>query len=131
RRRAIETAELAGLGDRVEVCDDLAEWDYGDDEGLTIDEIRRAVPGWTIFTHGARGGETATQVGSRADRVIARCAAAGGPVALVSHGHFLRVLGARWIGLTPESGALLALGTATTSTLGTEHEQRVLCNWNV
>lgn len=130
RRRARETCELAGLGARVEVDDDLAEWDYGDYEGRTTEEIRQTVPGWTIFTHGAPGGETADQVASRADRVIARACATGGIVVLFSHGHFLRVLGARWAGFPAAAGTGLGLDTATLSFLGHEREQRVLRVWN-
>src|ERR1700730_17914520 len=85
RQRARETCELAGLGDRAHVADDLAEWNYGSYEGLTTEEIRKTVPGWTIFAHGAPGGETVEQVGARADRVIARAEGVGGLVALFSH----------------------------------------------
>jgi broad specificity phosphatase PhoE len=130
RHRARETCELAGLGDRAEVTDDLAEWDYGEYEGRTTAEIRDEVPGWTIFTHGAPGGETFEHVAARADRVLARAEAAGGVVAMFSHGHFLRVLGARWIELPASGGALLGLDTATLSFLGCEREQRVLRMWN-
>ena len=130
RRRARETCELAGLAAPAEVDDDLAEWDYGSYEGRTTAEIRRTVPGWTIFTHGAPGGETADQVAARADRVIARAEAAGGVVALFSHGHFLRVLGARWAGFPASAGSALGLDTGTVSFLGHEREQRVLRVWN-
>jgi broad specificity phosphatase PhoE len=130
RRRARETCELAGLFRQAEVTDDLAEWDYGSYEGRTSDEIRREVPGWTIFSHGAPGGETAEQVATRADRVIARAQAADGVVALFSHGHFLRVVGARWVGLPASAGACLGLDTASLSFLGHEREQRVLRVWN-
>ena len=123
-------AALAGLGGRAEVTDDLAEWDYGRYEGSTTAEIRRDVPNWTIFSHGAPDGETTATVAARADRVIERACEAGGVVALFSHGHFLRVLGARWVGLPPSAGALLALDTATLSFLGHEREQRVLRVWN-
>ncbi len=114
------------------VDDDLVEWDYGDYEGLTTAQIRATVPGWTIFTGDPPGGETAAAVGVRADRVIATAASAAraGDVALFSHGHFLRVLGARWIGLPPTDGALLRLDTATVSVLGYEHDRRVLRVWN-
>ena len=104
RKRARDTCELAGLGARAEVTDDLAEWDYGDYEGRTTEQIRAEVPGWTIFSGGAPGGETAEQVAARADRVIARAQSCGGVVALFSHGHFLRVLGARWVGLPASAG---------------------------
>jgi broad specificity phosphatase PhoE len=130
RQRARETCELAGLGARAEVDDDLAEWNYGSYEGRTTEEIRETVPGWTIFTHGAPGGETAEAVAARADRVIARAEAAGGLVALFSHGHILRVLGARWANLPASAGAGLGLDTATLSFLGHEREQRVLRVWN-
>jgi len=130
RRRARDTCELAGLGPQAEVTDDLAEWDYGRYEGRTSEDIRREVPGWTIFGDGAPGGETAEDVAARADRVIARAQAAGGVVALFSHGHFLRVLGARWVDLPAAAGAYLGLDTATLSFLGYEREQRVLRVWN-
>jgi broad specificity phosphatase PhoE len=128
--RARETCELAGLGARAEVTDDLAEWNYGEYEGRTSVDIHRDVPGWTIFASGAPGGEQPADVGLRADRVIARAVAVGGPVACFSHGHLLRVIGARWIGLPAQDGALLALDTATLSVLGHEREQRVLRVWN-
>jgi broad specificity phosphatase PhoE len=130
RRRARETAELAGFAGRGEVTEDLAEWDYGEYEGLTTAEIRAEEPDWTIFTHAAPGGETAEQVATRADRVLARAEATGGVVAMFSHGHFLRVLGARWIGLPAPDGALLGLDTATLSFLGRERAQHVLRVWN-
>jgi broad specificity phosphatase PhoE len=129
RQRAIDTCAYAGLGDRAIVTDDLAEWDYGDYEGRTTVEIRRSIPDWTIFTHGALGGESAVHVGARADRVLQRAAEAG-HAALFSHGHFLRVLGARWIGLAPDDGRLLGLDVATLCVLGHEHGQRVLRSWN-
>ncbi|HEY7105667.1 MAG TPA: histidine phosphatase family protein [Acidimicrobiia bacterium] len=130
RERAIETCELAGLGDRAEATDDLAEWNYGEYEGLTTAQIREREPHWTIFSHGAPGGETAQQVAARADRLLGRVVTAGGDVALFSHGHFLRVLGARWIGLAAEDGRLLGLDVATLSVLGHERAQRVLRMWN-
>ena len=130
RARARATCALASLQSRAEVTDDLAEWDYGEYEGRTTEEIRAEVPGWTIFRDGAPGGETADEVAARADRVIARAAAAGGVVALFSHAHFLRVLGARWIGQPAAAGAWLGLDTGTLSCLGHEREQRVLRVWN-
>jgi probable phosphoglycerate mutase len=130
RARARTTCEHAGLASRVEVTDDLAEWHYGEYEGRTTEEIRAEVPGWTIFRDGAPGGETADGVAARADRIIARATAAGGVVALFSHAHFLRVLGARWIGQPAAAGAWLGLDTATLSCLGHEREQRVLRVWN-
>jgi broad specificity phosphatase PhoE len=130
RRRALDTCTLAGFGDRAEIDDDLAEWDYGDYEGRTTAAIRSEVPGWTIFGEGAPGGESAAEVAARADRVIARCGAVDGTVAVFSHGHFLRVLGARWVGLEAADGRLLGLDTASLSVLGHEREQRVLRVWN-
>ena len=130
RRRARNTCELAGLAAGCEVDDDLAEWNYGEYEGRTTAEIRERDPGWTIFTSDPPGGETAAQVSARADRVLARAVRADGPVALFSHGHFLRVLGARWIGLPAADGRLLGLDTATLSVLGHERDQQVLREWN-
>jgi probable phosphoglycerate mutase len=130
RTRARVTCELAGYGAQAGIDDDLVEWDYGDYEGLTTPQIRESVPGWTVWTHESPGGETAAQVGARADRVIERATQADGDVALFAHGHFLRVLGARWIGLAPESGALLGLDTAALCELGFERENRVIWLWN-
>ena len=131
RERALDTCAFAGLGDRVEICDDLAEWNYGDYEGRTTRSTSAPrCPDWTIFTHGAPGGETVEEVAGRADRVIARAAEAGGDVACFSHGHFLRVLGARWLGLDGIEGRLLGLDVASISVLGYERTQRVLRSWN-
>jgi broad specificity phosphatase PhoE len=130
RVRARTTCELAGLAGKADVTDDLAEWNYGDYEGRTTAAIRAEVPGWTIFRDGAPGGETAEEVAARADRVIARALDAGGVVAVFSHGHFLRVLGARWIEQPVEAGGWLGLDTATVSCLGHEREERVLRVWN-
>lgn len=130
RARARTTCELAGLGKGADVTDDLVEWNYGDYEGRTTAAIRAEVPGWSIFRDGAPGGETADEVVARADRVIERAVDAGGVVAMFSHGHFLRVLGARWIEQPVEAGAWLGLDTATISCLGHEREERVLRVWN-
>lgn len=132
RARAQDTARLAGL--RVDgIDDDLVEWDYGDYEGRTTDEIRDDVPGWDLFTHGVPGGESAAQVSVRADRVLGTAAEAmrQGPVVLVGHGHLSRVLGARWIGLSARGGANLVLGTAAPSVLGMYHGQPVIVRWNL
>jgi len=129
-RRARETCRLVGLDADAEVVDDLREWDYGDYEGLTTAEIRRTRPEWVVFDDGAPNGETPAQVGERADRVIARVDAVDGAVALVAHGHLLRVLAARWIGLAPSGGARLYLGTGTSSTLGYQRETKVVLSWN-
>jgi probable phosphoglycerate mutase len=121
RARALRTAELAGLSVTL-VTEDLAEWDYGECEGLTTPQIRETVPGWTDRTHPCTGGETAEQVGARAARVLerARDALADGDVILVGHGHFSRVLIATWIGLAPTSGVHFAFDAAAISVLGDE-----------
>jgi probable phosphoglycerate mutase len=129
RRRALRTAELAGLAVTA-VDEDLAEWSYGRYEGLTTDEIRRTRPGWNLWTDGCPDGESPAEVGARLDRVLARVRDTAGDVALVGHGHSLRVLGARWVGLPPAAGKLLRLDTATLSTLGYEHEWEVVLSWN-
>ena len=129
-QRALDTCVLAGLGDRAEIRPELLEWDYGDYEGLTTAEIRETVPGWTVWSHPTPGGETASQVGSRVDRVVRDLAALDDDAAVFAHGHVLRVLAARWLGLGPEEGALLALSTATLSSLGWERERRVVRLWN-
>jgi broad specificity phosphatase PhoE len=129
-RRARETCELAGLGARAALDDDLVEWNYGDYEGLTTPQIRERVPGWRVFSHGCPGGEVAAGVGARADRVIGRIRAAEEDVAVFAHGHVLRVLAARWLGLAPERGEGLMLGTATLNLLGYEHECPALRVWN-
>jgi broad specificity phosphatase PhoE len=127
-KRAIQTCRLVGLN--PELSEDFREWDYGDYEGLTTPEIQTSVPGWTIFTGSVPNGETVDQVGARADRVIAQAAATGGNVALFGHGHMSRILAARWIGLEPSAGRLLALSTASLSVLGYERETRVIRLWN-
>lgn len=128
--RARETCRLAGLGDEAELSDDLREFAYGEYEGITTPDIRRDRPGWDLWRDGAPGGETAAQVGERCDRVIERALAADGDVALFGHGHALRVLGARWLGLPPEAGGLLALSTGSLCILGFERERRVIWLWN-
>ncbi|RKS08210.1 putative phosphoglycerate mutase [Nocardiopsis sp. Huas11] len=137
--RAVRTAELAGLDDTA-VDPDLAEWDYGGYEGITTAEIQRDRPGWNLWRDGVppgdadHPGELVEQVGERADRVLALVTAeldAGGPdVVLVAHGHVLRVLTARWLGLPSADGVLFRLDTATLSTLGREHDRPVVTSWN-
>lgn len=127
--RARRTAELAGFPD-AEIDDDLKEWGYGDYEGVTTPEIRESVPGWTVWTHPSPGGETAEQVGERLDRVVARCRETSGDVLLVGHGHALRGLAARWLGLPVTEGRLLKLDTGSVSALGREHETSVVLHWN-
>jgi broad specificity phosphatase PhoE len=128
--RARETCRLAGLDDRAELTDDLLEWDYGDYEGITTAQIRERRPDWYLWRDGCPNGEDAASIGARVDRVIAAVEGVDGAVALFAHGHVLRVLAARWLGLGPESGALLALGTGTLSVLGYERETRVVRRWN-
>jgi probable phosphoglycerate mutase len=132
RRRAADTVALLGLdGPPAEVDPDLVEWDYGDYEGRTTADIRREVPGWLVWTHPIPGGETAVAVGARADRVIARVLGSGAErVLLTSHGHFLRVFGARWVAAHPGFGRGLLLDTATLSVLGWERETRAIAVWN-
>ncbi len=132
RVRARRTAELAGLA-VTEVTEDLAEWNYGEYEGLTTKQIRADRPDWSLWADGCPGGEAPERVGARLDRVLdrARKLAGDGDVALVGHGHSLRVAGARWIGLPPSAGGLLRLDTATLSVLGFEHGiDPVLLSWN-
>ena len=125
------TAELAGL--RVTaVDDDLAEWDYGEYEGLTSPEIRSGRPDWSLWTDGGPGGESPEQVRARVDRLLDRVRPqlASGDVALVAHGHLLRVVGARWVGWPVANGAGLALDPASLCELGFEHDRPVLRLWN-
>ena len=129
-RRVRETCELCGLGDRAEVCDALHEWDYGDYEGLTTAQIHERRPDWNLWRDGCPGGENADQVGARAEEVIATLGASSGPAAAFSHGHMLRVLGARWIELEPAGGGRLGLSAGAISVLGYEHETRILARWN-
>jgi broad specificity phosphatase PhoE len=129
RLRARRTAKLAGFPD-AEADPDLVEWAYGDYEGVTTEEIRESVPGWTVWTHPSPGGKTADQVAARADRVVARVRALDGPVLAFGHGHALRVLAARWLGLPAEDGRHFRLDTATVSVLGYERENPVVQRWN-
>jgi len=130
RRRARHTAELAGHGD-AEVDADLAEWAYGDYEGVTTEEIREKVPDWTVWTHPSPGGESAAEVSQRLDRVVARVREGEGGDALVfGHGHALRAFTARWLGLPVADGRLFRLDTATVSVLGYERETPVVLRWN-
>jgi broad specificity phosphatase PhoE len=128
--RAVDTAALAGFAGRAIVDPDLREWDYGAFEGWLTTEIRAEYPGWTIWHGPWPDGETIDQVAVRADRVIARLRATDGDALVVAHGHLLRVLAARWLGLPPASGSLFALATASVSILGWEHESPVIQMWN-
>ena len=130
--RAAETARICGYGELAEADDDLMEWDYGALEGRTTAEIRAETPDWTIWKGPWPGGETVDGVGRRADRAIARIRDARdrGDVLVFAHGHLLRVLAARWIGLEPASGGRLELATATLSILGWERESPSIELWN-
>ncbi len=132
-QRARRTCELAGFGGQVEILADAIEWNYGDYEGVRTPDIQRDRPGWDLFRDGCPGGETAAQIGARADRVIARIRAIEGDVVLFSSAHFLRVLAARWLGLEPEGGRHFILGTAAVSIFGYEHNnlaEPVIRLWN-
>ena len=132
RSRAAETARFAGFGDTAVVDPNLREWDYGAFEGRTTQEIRTEIPDWSIWTGPWQGGETLDEVAARADHVIERCLdpTIDGDVLLFAHGHFLRILAARWIGLPGYAGRSFALGTATIGILGWERETRVIETWN-
>jgi broad specificity phosphatase PhoE len=122
-RRARRTCELAGFGADAKVDDCLVEWDYGKYEGRSSSEIRQERPDWQLFRDGCPGGESPTQIGARADRVIGRVRAIDGDVLLFSSGHFLRVLAARWLGLETGGGRYFLLSTASLSALGYEHSR--------
>jgi broad specificity phosphatase PhoE len=132
-QRARRTCELAGLGEVAEIEPDLAEWDYGDYEGQRPADIRKARPDWNVFRDGCPGGESPAQVSERADRLIARLCTLENNIALFSHGHFGRVLGARWIGMEIRQAQNLLLSTASISILGYEHnvaEVPAIVLWN-
>jgi probable phosphoglycerate mutase len=137
-QRAAKTAALAGLPD-AKLDPDLWEWDYGGYEGLTTPQIQETRPGWNLWRDGVipgdaeHPGETVEQVGERTDRVLARVTPllATGDVALIAHGHVLRVLAARYLCLEPTAGRMFRLDTGTVSTLGTEHAEPVIMSWNV
>ena len=128
--RARETCDLAGLGDKAVIEPDLVEWNYGAYEGLTPKQIHEMAPGWLIFRDGCPGGETPEHVGARVDRVIARSRAVDGDTVLFAHGHVLRVLGARWIGLPPGGGQHFLLDTDTVCVLGYYGEIPAVRIWN-
>jgi broad specificity phosphatase PhoE len=131
-QRAVRTCELAGFGSVAEVDRDLLEWNYGDYEGRRTAEILVERPDWQLFRDGCPGGESPTQVGARADRVVRRLRAIQSDVLLFSSGHFLRVLAARWLGLEPAAGRFLLLSTASMSALSYEHDlsEPVIRLWN-
>ena len=128
--RALDTCRLAGFGDVVEQRDELREWDYGAYEGRKTVEIREEIPGWTLWRDGVPGGETVDEVAARVDRLIAELRSVQGDALLFAHGHVLRILAARWLGLEPQAGALFALDAASISVLGYERETSVIRLWN-
>jgi broad specificity phosphatase PhoE len=128
--RARETCELAGLGERAEIDRDLMEWNYGEYEGLTTNQIRARRPGWMLFNDGCPGGESPEQVGARADRVIARVRALEGHVALFAHGHIFRVFAARWLGFPATAGCHFLLDTATLNILSYYRGIPAVKRWN-
>ena len=131
-QRAQRTCELAGLGDQMQSCDDIIEWNYGDYEGITTATIRETVPDWTVWSHGCPNGEGAPQVEARCTTAISTALAVPGEgdVALFAHGHILRALAGTWLGLGAAGGQLLRLGTASVSILGWERETRAIQRWN-
>lgn len=128
--RALETCKLAGFGETVQVDSDLMEWDYGEYEGRTTVSIRQQRPDWSLWRDGVPSGETPAEVGTRADRVIASLIATGAMTLVFAHGHLLRVLAARWIGLSPQHGARFALDAGALGVLGYERETPVIVRWN-
>lgn len=128
--RALDTAHLAGFGERVEIVPDLVEWDYGQDEGRTSDDIRAERPGWTIWTDGPLGGEAIDVLGARVDRVIEKVRRTDGVTLAFAHGHVLRALAARWLGLPVSAGAMFALDTATISILDWDRGTPIIQRWN-
>ncbi len=131
RRRALDTARIA-LGDDAEIriTELLAEWDYGDYEGITTPDIRKIAPEWNLWTDGCPNGESPTEVQDRVDKLIEKLEETDGTVACFAHGHILRALAARWIGAKLALGKVLVLSTATVSVLGSEHGARVISRWN-
>lgn len=129
-QRALDTCRLAGLGEQAQVVDDLVEWDYGDYEGQTSEEVHRSDPNWLVFNDGCPNGESPADVGRRVDRVIERVRGAGGDVAVFAHGHVLRVFVARWLGLSAAEGRLFDLDTATYNVLGYYHDSPAVRRWN-
>jgi probable phosphoglycerate mutase len=128
--RARETCDLAGFGERAEEWDALMEWDYGEYEGRTSAEIRAERPGWVIWRDGVIGGETSCQVANRADQVVAWAKEADSDCVVVSHGHFLRTLAARWLQLDPVRGAVFSLEPTSLSILGWEYGDPAITLWN-
>jgi broad specificity phosphatase PhoE len=129
-QRARETCELAGYGERMELCQDLQEWDYGEYEGLTTPQIGELAPSWNLWRDGCPGGERPEQVGERLDAVLARVRDADGDVLVFAHGHSLRVLTGRWLEMPVASGARFVLAPAALGVLGYERQTAVIERWN-
>jgi probable phosphoglycerate mutase len=130
RMRARETCRLSGYSEAAAIDDNLQEWDYGAYEGRTSADIMKAVPNWSLWRDGVPGGETIEAVSARADRVIQRALDCTGDVVLFAHGHILRVLAARWVGLPPDGGRYFSLDASSISILGSEYKVRVISRWN-
>lgn len=127
--RARETAQLAGFPDPV-IDSNLREWNYGEVEGVTTDQMRERIPGWTVWRDGCPGGETVDQVGARTDEVINLVRTLDGDAVAFAHGHLLRVLGARWVGQPAGFAERLLLSTAAICVLGWERETPAIESWN-
>ncbi|MGN6168474.1 MAG: histidine phosphatase family protein [Solirubrobacteraceae bacterium] len=129
-KRAMETCELTGFGDVVQVREELREWDYGEYEGLTTSQIREQRPDWNLWRDGCPDGESPDQVSARAGRLLASLAEVDGEVIVFAHGHILRVLSARWLEMPVSAGARLVLSAGALCVLGHERETRALERWN-
>jgi len=131
-QRARRTCELAGFAGKAKVDSELVEWNYGQYDGLTTEQIRKQRPGWHVFRDGCPGGESVAEVAARADRVRERLRNVDGKVLVFSSGHFIRVFAARWLNLDPSCGRFLLLSTSTLSILGYEHSinDPVIRLWN-
>jgi broad specificity phosphatase PhoE len=130
-RRAQDTCRLAGYSSGAKITPEIMEWDYGDYEGRTPEEIRREIPDWTIWTYGCPGGETIDDVANRAKKIISNFTEIHGDVALFSHGHFLRILTACILELPPATARLLMLDTSSISILARDNGRMVIKNWNL
>lgn len=130
-KRSVETCALAGLLNRARIDPNLVEWNYGKYEGMKTTEIQKIDPDWTIFTKGAPEGESVEDVGQRADKILLETESIDGNIAIFSHGHFMRVLAARWLKLPPSDGRLFSLATASISLLGYERMAPVILKWNL